>query len=476
MTFPYLDDVIVPPAATLGHVLTVFDHHARHTSGIGVVLVADDRRVLLGTATEGDVRRALIAGRSLVDPISSVMEPHPTVAAQGSSANQLLQLFDRRIRHVPMVDAAGTVVDLLLYSQFQVAADPAPGVVCARAPMRVSFAGGGSDLSERFSESTGAVVSVAVAHYAHAVIEERADDRIRIQCDDTGGAVEVDSAERLEYDGLLDLQKAAIRLIRPAQGFTLRTYSDLPKGSGLGGSSTLLVATIAALAKFMRRELSRAQIADLAFQAERIELEQNGGWQDQYAAAFGGLNLIEFAKSGITVTPIGMSNEVRRELESGLLLCKVSLGRDSARIQRLSQETTKTRTDTADTASHTAMAYDALACLMQGNLRRFGELLTEGWHLKRQLGVHVATPEVDTVLAAGLAAGAIGGKLLGAGGGGHVLLFAEPRQVRAVAHAITRLGYTAYHPVLAPDGVEAWRSSCYAAGPRAHVTERSRTR
>ncbi len=463
MTFPFLEAIIVSPTATLADALGVFDHHARHTSGIGIVLVADQDRVLLGTATEGDVRRALIAGRPLADPVSTVMELHPTVAVEGSSPNQLLQLFDRRIRHVPMVNAKGAIVDLVLYSQFEVVAETTGRLVCARAPMRMSFAGGGSDLSVRFSEVSGAVVSVAVAHYGHAVIEERVDGRIRIQCEDSGDVLEVAAIGELEYDGLLNLQKAAIRLIQPTRGLTLRTYSDVPKGSGLGGSSTLLVATIGALAKFSRRDLSRAQIADLAFQAERIELEQDGGWQDQYAAAFGGLNLIEFANSGITVTPIALTGEIRRELESGLLLCPVSPGRDSAKIQRLSEGNTRTARPEAGTATQTEMAYDVLKSLMQGDLRRFGEVLTAGWNLKRQLGTHVATAAVDSAIEVGLKAGAIGGKLLGAGGGGHVLLFADPRHVRAVANALAAAGYRPYHPMLAQSGVEVWHSG-HSAG------------
>ena len=453
MNFPYLADVMVPPSSTLAAVLRVFDDHARHTSGIGIVLVVDAGRVLLGTATEGDVRRALLAGKTLQDAIEAVMERHCTVAVRGCTPNQLLPLFDRKVRHVPLVDETGVVIDLVLYSAFEVAADQPAGIVCARAPMRMSFAGGGSDLSHRFSEAGGAVVSVAISKYGHAIVESRDDGLIRIRCEDTGHVVDAVGPEELVYDGMLDLQKAAIRLIRPGRAFTLRTYSDLPKGSGLGGSSALMVAVIAALAKFSRRELSRAQIADVAFQAERIELEHTGGWQDQYAAAFGGLNLIEFEASGITVTPVALAPEVRSELESGLLLCQLTLGRNSSQIQALSHQA-----PVPDTASQSAMAYKCLRALVRGDLTRFGAVLTESWRLKRQLGAHVATPEVDAVLETGLAAGAAGGKLLGAGGGGHVLLFAEPRNVAAVVGAVRAAGYVVHSPALQWGGVEAWQS------------------
>jgi D-glycero-alpha-D-manno-heptose-7-phosphate kinase len=454
MPFSYLDDILVDPAERLSVVLQIFDRHARHTGGIGIVFVVDAERKLLGTTTEGDVRRALIDGVSLDAPVETVMEKSFTVARCGSSRNQLLQLFDLKIKHVPLVDEAGVIKDLALYNQFHVIGDAEPSAVAARAALRISFAGGGSDLSSAFQQTRGAVVSATINRYAHAYLESRYDNRIIIQCADTDRLIEVEAVEELGYDGTLDLHKAAIRLLSPPRGFILKTWTDVSFGSGLGSSSALLVAIISALRRYSRKELTNAQIADLAFQAERIELGFNGGWQDHYASAFGGVNLIEFEAAGITVTPIKLDEGIRAELESGLVLCRVGRGRDSAAIQTLSQANGIARHE--NVAAQSKMAHDCLRSLVTNDLRQFASLLTRSWQLKRQLGDHVSTSEVDRVFELGLISGAVGGKLLGAGGGGHLLFYADQENVSRLIRALRAEGLETFQVSIGMAGTECW--------------------
>lgn len=457
MTFGYLTDILIAPSETLSDALRAFEHNARHTSGIGIVLVVDERRRLQGIATEGDVRRALLDGQGLDTPVARVMEKSPTVARIGSSKNQLLQLFDRQIRHVPLVDDEGIVHDLVLYQHFQVIDDDEQVTLACRAPLRISFAGGGSDLSLAFSETKGAVVSGTIDAYAHAILQSRTDTRIRLECADTGRIVEVDGIGEFVFDSCLDLHKAAIRLLRPQRGFTLRTWTDVPIGSGLGTSSSLMVAVIGAVGRYSRREMGRAQIADLAFQAERIELGLAGGWQDQYASAFGGINLIEFDRSGITVTPISLDDGAHAELEAGLVLCRVTDGRNSSIVQQLSQAGGVMSLERA--AAHSQAAHDCLRALVRGELQAFAAMLTQAWERKRQLGGHISTPEIDRLFQIAMGSGALGGKLVGAGGGGHLLFYANQARVKELMVRLGGEGYFVFQPTLRPQGVECWRTA-----------------
>jgi D-glycero-alpha-D-manno-heptose-7-phosphate kinase len=454
MAFQHLNDILVDPSQSLSGILQIFDRHARHTGGIGIVLVVDPGRRLLGTTTEGDVRRALIDGIGLDTPVSMVMEKSFTVARFGSTRNQLLQLFDLKIKHIPLVDEAGVIVDLAFYHQFHVITDDDSSPLASRAPLRISFAGGGSDLSSAFQQTRGAVVSATINRYAHAYLQSRDDSRITIECVDTGKIVQATGVDSLSYDGTLDLHKAAIRLLSPNRGFSLKTWTDVMFGSGLGASSSLLVAIISALRRFSRKELSRAQIADLAFQAERIELGFNGGWQDHYASAFGGVNLIEFEPTGITVTPINLEEGIRAELECGLVLCRVGNGRDSAAIQTLSQANGIAHHETV--AAQSKMAHDCLRSLVTSDLRHFASLLTTSWHMKRQLGDHVSTLEIDRIFELGMASGARGGKLLGAGGGGHLLFYADQSNVSALIHRLRKEGLETFQISIGTTGVECW--------------------
>ncbi len=202
----------------------------------------------------------------------------------------------------------------------------------ARAPLRLSFCGGGTDVSPYPEEHGGMVLSATINQYAFASLRPRRDTRLTLSSLDYDVVAKYDHPRRMKMDGNLDLIKAAVKAMKVKRGADLWVHSDAPPGSGLGSSSTLVVAMIGVLAEWSRHALSSYEAAELAFKIEREMMGLAGGRQDQYAAAFGGFNFIEFGADSTVVNPLRIRNDVLQELEYRLLLCYMGQTRQSAKI------------------------------------------------------------------------------------------------------------------------------------------------
>ena len=200
-----------------------------------------------------------------------------------------------------------------------------PGDACeiirAKAPLRVSFAGGGTDVPEYYEKHGGAVLSTTINRFAYVSLYPREDTTVSIRSMDLEYSVKYDLNAEPQFDGVLDIVKAAIRRLNIDRGFSLDIRSDAPAGSGLGGSSTLTAAIIGALATYTGKAFSSRELAELNYTIERIDLKISGGKQDQYAATYGGFNVIQFAASGVSVSPLRLDQWVIDDLEAHLLLC-----------------------------------------------------------------------------------------------------------------------------------------------------------
>jgi D-glycero-alpha-D-manno-heptose-7-phosphate kinase len=441
MTFPYLDALLLVPADSLKTAMDRIQQNAHYTGGSGVVFIVDDKRRLLGALTDGDIRRALLRGLPLSAAVAEAMTTNPIAATRGTTPHQLLRLFNHGVRHIPLLDDERRVVDMVLYSEFAVAPRSRPVVIRAKVPVRVSFAGGGSDFPEHFERYGGAVISATIDRYCHGLLTKRADSRVVLHSYDYGVRVEAEGVEELRYDGTLDLLKAAVKLSKPAFGFELHTWSDVPPGSGLASSAVMTTVVIGLFNELAEERLDEYQISDLAYQVERIELGITGGWQDQYAASFGGLNFIEFTERDVVVHPLRLKERIVNELESNLLLCFTGLTRDSGQVHTVARETPVDPARRDEIRVRTSrLAVDIRDALVRGHLNGFGDLLHQGWLLKKELAPGVTNPLIDRLYEAALAAGAAGGKLLGAGSGGHMLFYCPPLRAVAVRDALRKLG------------------------------------
>jgi D-glycero-alpha-D-manno-heptose-7-phosphate kinase len=318
-----------------------------------------------------------------------------------------------------------------------------PETIEAVAPLRISFVGGGTDFPHWYEEHGGAVLSATIDHVVRVRLTPRRDRRVRVRSLDLGHLVEYHLDEGPADAGVMDLATAAIERIGVATGVDVEIRSEAPPGSGLGGSSALVTAIVAALALLGDRRLSPDEVAHLSYRIEREDAGITGGWQDQFAAAYGGFNLLEFSRSGVTVTPVRVSASSLRDLGERLLLCYTGhVRRNVGLIDRQIALHDEGREDTllGMKRLHT-MAYAMRDAVERDDLDALGGMLHEAFLAKKQMNPHIAegTP-IEEMLEAARSAGAAGGKICGAGGGGYLLVAASPAVRPAVRAALERLG------------------------------------
>lgn len=333
-------------------------------------------------------------------------------------------------------------------------------VVRAKAPLRLSFAGGGTDVSPFPETEGGVVLSATIDRYAYGSLLPRDDGQIRIESVDFATNVDFPAGEEVQLDGKLDLVKAAIRGIGRGEvgGYDLVLRSNAPPGSGLGSSSTMMVALVGLLREHYRLALSEYEVADLAHRIERHDLGIPGGLQDHYAATFGGFNFIEFGER-VIVNPLRVRPEIVSELELNLLLCYTGVTRESGNI--IADQTQRLADRQAPTLdglrAQKALAVDMKRALLRGELDDFGCLLGEAWAQKKKMSPMISTPRIEEFYELAMANGAMGGKVTGAGGGGYIAFYCEFSRKHRLAGALERAGATVSEFSFESRGLSTWR-------------------
>jgi D-glycero-alpha-D-manno-heptose-7-phosphate kinase len=336
-------------------------------------------------------------------------------------------------------------------------------LVRAKAPLRLSFAGGGTDVPPFPAQEGGLVLNATINRHAYATLRPRADDEIELESLDFGLSVKCRAGEPLIFDGQLDVLKAAIRKLWDPDtgGFDLFVRSSAPPGSGLGLSSTVMVAVMGVLKEYQRIPLTDYEIAEHAYALEREDLGLSGGLQDQYAATFGGFNFIEFFGDHVVVNPLRIRPETINELEHNLLLCYTGSTHISDGI--IDDQTTRfvaRQTETVEALrAQKELATEMKNALLQGRLVAFAELLGEAWRQKKRLSPKVATSFINEAYEEALKHGALSGKVTGAGGGGYMLFYCDYRHKHRVAEALTRMGASIADFGFDFSGLTTWRAA-----------------
>ncbi len=335
-------------------------------------------------------------------------------------------------------------------------------VACARAPLRISFCGGGTDLMPYVADHGGLVLSSTIGRYAYATLRPLPQRVINVRSLDYGSVASYGLDEPLIFDGKFDLVTACLRRLNVSlhdHGFDLFLETYAPPGSGLGASSALVVAVLGAFDSWRHLNLDPYTIAHLAYELERKDVGIAGGMQDQYAAAFGGFNLIEFWGEGdVVVNPLRIDSRVIHELEYNSLLVFTGATRLSSGViaSQLSNVSAGKRSVLNALERMKALALDAKAALLHGRLLDLGDILHEEWAHKKTMSSSVSTAQIDELYAEARRHGALGGKVTGAGGGGFMFLLCPFDRKPAVVARLTELG-AQVHPVgFCPDGLQSW--------------------
>lgn len=342
-------------------------------------------------------------------------------------------------------------------------------LIRARAPLRLGLAGGGTDVSPYCDQFGGLVLNATIDKYAYSIIEP----------DETTGTVCFVAADRqtrwqgkadaqLALDGELNLHKGVYnRIVRDFNGgrplpLTLTTHSDAPPGSGLGSSSTLVVSMLKAFVEWLNLPLGEYDIARLAYEIERVDVGLSGGRQDQYAATFGGFNFMEFHPGErVIVNPLRIKNWVISELEASLLLYFGGVSRESAKIIDEQARNVRNHDARAIEAMH-ALKEEATSLkenLLMGDFQGLIRSMESGWQAKKRMASSITNPQIDQVYEQAKRAGMLAGKISGAGGGGFMMLLADPTKRMDVIRVLENAGGQIFNCHFTEHGTQGWKIS-----------------
>ena len=315
-------------------------------------------------------------------------------------------------------------------------------MLIVRAPVRISFLGGGTDLPSYYDEHGGAVLSASINKYFYVLITEQPDSRVQIISADLRVMQMLEDLQPQKAEGELQIPLAAIQYVALDRGANIFLASEIPPGTGLGSSGAVSVCIVKALSVFQQRPYDRYALAEAAYHINSAMLGHPGGKQDEYGSAFGGLKHIEFSRARVTVHPLDLDPVLLRELDSNIMLFFTGTARESATIlDRQKEACADDRKETVSALSEMkAMVGEGLDALESGELRRFGELLHEAWEIKKRVTRGITNPRIDELYDVARANGAIGGKIAGAGGGGFMMLYCEPDDRPAVSRALRAAG------------------------------------
>lgn len=335
-------------------------------------------------------------------------------------------------------------------------------IIRAKAPLRLSFAGGGTDVPPFPDREGGCVLNATIGSFAWGSLRARDDDQIKIESADLGVSLSFTVGGEMAFDGQLDLVKAAILRLgaKNSHGFDIFLHSDAPPGSGLGSSSALMVGLVGLVKEFKNLPLTDYEVAHLAYIIERRDLGIQGGLQDQYAASFGGFNFMEFCQDKVIVNPLRISQQIVNELEHNLLLCFTGTTRPSNHI--IEDQTRRYEENEEDTVralrQQKQLALDMKNVLMEHRLSDFGGLLHSAWESKKSLSPRISNSSIDEIYEEARKQGALGGKITGAGGGGYMLFYCPFEKKYKVAEVLRKMGAVPTPFAFDNHGLQTWRA------------------
>ena len=338
-------------------------------------------------------------------------------------------------------------------------------IIRSKAPLRLGLAGGGTDLSPYADTYGGVVLNVTIDMYAHCTIEKLDEEKIIFEAKDLGEYYEGKIESNISIDGNLSLHKGVYnRIVKDYNnGMPLAirviTYSDAPPGSGLGTSSTMVVALLKAYIELLQLPLGEYDVANLAYEIERVDLGLSGGKQDQYAATFGGFNFMEFYDHNrVIVNPLRIRNWFKDELEESLVVYFTGKSRESAKIidEQIKSTTENKKSNLEAMHELKESAYKMKEALLKGNINGMAIELAKGWEAKKKTSSVISNPMIEEIYNAAINSGAIAGKISGAGGGGFMMFIVDPAKKTDVIKALEKFDGRVESVHFVDQGTKGW--------------------
>nr|WP_029951836.1 dehydrogenase [Hippea sp. KM1] len=336
-------------------------------------------------------------------------------------------------------------------------------LIRSKAPLRLGLAGGGTDLDVYASRYVGYVLNATISLYAHTTLEKLDNGKIIFHSVDNDEYLEIDSKEFLELDGKMDLYKGIYNrivknFVKKPLSFKLITYSDVPSGSGLGGSSTLVVAIIKAFVEWLNLPLGEYDIAKLAYEIEREDIGIVGGAQDQYAATFGGFNFMEFyGDKRVIVNPLRVKNWIIDELEESIILYFTGIQRSASVIEKEKESVLKKEKSLEAMHEVKEDAIKMKEYLLKGDIKNFAKILGKSWEAKKRVSSAISNSEIDRIYNLAMENGAYSGKVSGAGGGGFMFFMVDPTKKYHLINLLNKQGGQVYNFHFTKEGTKGWK-------------------
>ena len=333
-------------------------------------------------------------------------------------------------------------------------------IIRSRAPVRLSFAGGGTDVSPYTEKKGGAILSTTINRYVYGTLIPRHDENVNLMSADYKKSMVFYDVNEMNYDGDLDLMKAVVRVMKPKHGFEIFLMSDIPPNTGVGSSGSVGVNLVGLFNHLMEKKLNKHEIAETAYKIEIEELGNVTGRQDAYAACFGGLNFIEFkGNEFVRVTPLNIKEDVLLELEKHLVLAYIGKRGESGDIQKVLREqkdaySEEEKIKVLDMKKQ--MAIDMKLALEKGDLDKFAELMSRDWEEKKKLHKGYVSEKVDRLHEIGIRHGAVSAKTTGAGVGGHMLFYCKSNKEHEVVRALENAGVRVVDFSFENGGLKIW--------------------
>lgn len=447
-----LENFVIEKKATINEALHKIEKNQK-----GFILLCDDNSKIVGICTDGDIRRKLMDGITINDSITNCINTNFVKAKSDTPRELLLKQLDHKIKVIPILDLDDRLISIVS-KDFIPEKKEQKVFARAKSPVRISFGGGGSDISSYFSENKAAVINATISLYSHATLKIRDDEKICVSSLDLNDSIEFENIGQLNtYNGKFSLIVSVIRAVNPSYGFELFLYSDFPMSSGLGGSAVVTSSILGCFNQFRNDQWDKHDISEIAFQSERLHMGIAGGWQDQYATVFGGLNFMEFNPGQNVITPIRLNNETIVELEESLLLCYTGVTHDSGNIHSDQKEQTKSVKVKDRIQSNVDLTYEMRNHLLRGRLNDFGRCIHKAWELKRGFSSKISNPWLDEIYNGAIQNGAIGGKILGAGGGGYFLFYVPAFERNKLMNWVQSKGMICTPFVFENQGLQSWK-------------------
>jgi D-glycero-alpha-D-manno-heptose-7-phosphate kinase len=445
-----LDDYVCQEDTALSSALEKMDANKK---GFLVILASGK---VSGVLTDGDIRRYLILNKDIntataKDVCNSVF----VFGHEEDSQEKLICLFDSKIKFLPILDSNHKLVTIQFFDEIRNLYESE--MIRARAPARITFGGGGSDKFDYFKNWRGLCINAAIKKYAFCSVLKRSTQQgIKIVSSDFDAVWEFEDFRHLmsDEDPRLLIYKRLASFINLQESVSIHTQCDFPIGSGLGGSSSLSVAMLQAFLTLRGINTSKLNLAKQAYKLERISMDIKGGWQDQYAAAVGGINAIHFSYNKHQVHNLRLSPEILNELQASLYLCYSGISHNSSAIHQSIDFSTQKRSLTMKKTVQ--LADDMLHALTEGDLSGFDKNMNENWKLKTKYSKMITNESLDQKIDHFRSSGASSAKILGAGGGGYFLVRVPAEADQYFRASCVKSGFIPERVLFDMEGVVSW--------------------